>query len=133
MLADEVIIPAASFIESELCARILAEFSPDVFGTQIVLTGGGSSLEEFIEDKRLQYHPEQAQGRAYRSAEINAPFPWRPRVGIVPSEFKEAERATKTLPLKVKVTSDAEWSFVISGHAQPTTFSCRRISSLSVN
>jgi hypothetical protein len=43
MLADEVIVPAASFVESDLCVRIFREFSPDVFGTQIALTGGGSS------------------------------------------------------------------------------------------
>jgi nucleoside phosphorylase len=79
MLADEVIIPAASLIESKLCAEVLSEFPADIFGTQIVLTGGGSNLDEFVEDKRIQYHAGQPQGRAYRARFTEVLFPWRPR------------------------------------------------------
>ncbi len=80
MVADEVLVPAASFIESGLCARVLSEYPSEIFSTHITLVGSGANFDEFVEEKRLQYRAGQAQGIAYRRSVAEVPFPWRTRL-----------------------------------------------------
>jgi hypothetical protein len=79
MLADTIFVPAASYYESPICRNIVDEYDPEMFAGQIVLVASGSSVEEFLEYKRLQYNQDQSQGRAYRQTDLPLTLPWRRR------------------------------------------------------
>lgn len=79
LLADELLVPAASYFESDLCRRTLGEYDAEIFAAYFRLVGGNANLAEFIEDKHAQYRETQAQGLIYRSIGLAQPFPWRPR------------------------------------------------------
>src|SRR5687767_8896068 len=55
LAADEVLIPAASYFESDLCRQIIDEFRPIFNLGFISLVGGGIDLCEFFDDKQRQY------------------------------------------------------------------------------
>lgn len=88
LLADELLIPAASYYESPLCRQVLRPYPSELFGGQISLVASGTNLDEFIEDKRIQYGKAQPQGLAYRSPRIRQPFPWRPRQRSATADIK---------------------------------------------
>jgi nucleoside phosphorylase len=79
LLADDVLVPASSRIESDLCKQVLLEFPHRIFADHFTMVGSGASFEEFIEEKRSQYRADQAQGIAYREAGIGIDLPWRTR------------------------------------------------------
>src|SRR5437588_6820627 len=54
LAAEEVLIPAASYFESEFCASIIDEFRPVFYLSFIYLVGGGIDLHEFFDDKQVQ-------------------------------------------------------------------------------
>jgi nucleoside phosphorylase len=87
-LADEVLVPAASYYESELCRDVLTEYDPELFNSQISLVASGTSLDEFIEAKLSQYGPTQVQGRAYRTSGLQQVFPWRSRKRSATEDIK---------------------------------------------
>jgi nucleoside phosphorylase len=80
LLSDEVLVPAASYYESELCRSVLAEYDPALFSDQIFLVGSGSSLEEFAEEKLNQYTREEHQWHAYKGVSDAVRLPWRTRL-----------------------------------------------------
>ena len=77
MLAEEVIVPYSSVVESQLCRKVIADFPSDIFSDQITFIGSGVSCEEFVEEKLQQYRPDQIQGRAYREIRNAIIYPWR--------------------------------------------------------
>ena len=79
LLADEVLIPASSYVESAICRRVLDEYPPEIFAERFTLVGGGASFDEFLEAKHAQYRPDQAQGVAYRDEGLGISLPWRTR------------------------------------------------------
>jgi hypothetical protein len=57
LVAHTVFVPAASYIESDLCAGTVDEYR-GLFDTgQITLVGGEANLVDFAASKLLQYHP----------------------------------------------------------------------------
>jgi nucleoside phosphorylase len=79
MMADEVLVPAASHSESPLCRAVLHEFGEDIFHSVFRLVGSGANFGEFKEEKLKQYPAEQPQGRIYRQASSELTFPWLER------------------------------------------------------
>ncbi|WP_041358029.1 hypothetical protein [Methylorubrum extorquens] len=79
LLADDVLVPASSQIESALCKRVLSEYPRKAFVAHFTTVGSGSSFEEFVEEKRSQYRADQAQGIVYRESGIGIDLPWRTR------------------------------------------------------
>ena len=76
--ADLVFVPAASFVESELCAAILEELRELYAFGSIRLIGGGGTLADFAEEKLLQYRRGSTQYTRYvqiqRSDKLYPPF-----------------------------------------------------------
>ncbi|WP_311258265.1 hypothetical protein [Microbacterium sp. WCS2018Hpa-9] len=68
LVADEVIVPAASYFESPLCAKILDELS-SLFPTGTIrLVGGDPSVQDFIRSKLSTYDEGGRQHLAYQAA-----------------------------------------------------------------
>lgn len=76
LACSEVIIPAASYFESPLCAAVIDELEP-LFGSgALKLAGGDGSVHDFLEAKLGTYDEGGRQSLAYLSAmETDAPFP----------------------------------------------------------
>ncbi|WP_270365751.1 hypothetical protein [Microbacterium algeriense] len=68
LVADEVIVPAASYFESPLCAKILNELSPLFPTGTIRLVGGDPSVQDFIRSKLTTYDEGGRQHLAYQAA-----------------------------------------------------------------
>jgi len=67
LAANEVLVPAASFFESEVCHRIISEFE-ELYSFGIIhLVGGGTSLFEYIDDKLTQYASSSHQAKRYHA------------------------------------------------------------------
>ncbi len=66
IFSDEVIIPSASFFESEICHRIVTGLSDSFEQGYISLIGSGTSIYDYIDDKLSQYSPSSHQGTVYR-------------------------------------------------------------------
>ena len=67
LAARTVFVPAASYIESDLCAETVNEYR-GVFDTgQIVLVGGEANLVDFATRKLLQYEPGGARYKRYET------------------------------------------------------------------
>lgn len=74
LAADEVIIPAASYLESSICYSIIEKLSPLFPFGMIRLAGGGESIHEFAENKLIQYPHGSDQYEIYTDLEhINLP------------------------------------------------------------
>ena len=74
LAADEVIIPAASYLESSVCYSIIEKLSPLFPFGMIRLAGGGESIQEFSENKLIQYPYGSEQYEIYTDLEyINLP------------------------------------------------------------
>src|SRR5437867_11694042 len=63
--ADQVLIPASSFFESDLCCKIVDELCEAYEFGRIYLVGGGAHVLEFIEDKLQQYGTTSVQHHRY--------------------------------------------------------------------
>jgi nucleoside phosphorylase len=88
LLADQVLVPAASYYESAICRDVLTEYPAELFSSQIALVASGANLDEFIEDKLRQYRPNQPQGRVYRAPRILQAYPWRRRQRSAGADIK---------------------------------------------
>jgi Predicted nucleotide-binding protein containing TIR-like domain len=66
LLCERVVVPAASYYESRLCEQIVDGLDPFFDDGRIRLAGGGSSLEEFRDDKLQQYTVGSSQDLGYR-------------------------------------------------------------------
>jgi hypothetical protein len=55
LMADEVLVPASSTIESELCRTVLSEYGGDEYAPHITLVASGTNYQEFLDDKLRQY------------------------------------------------------------------------------
>lgn len=77
--AEEVLIPAASYFESELCASIINEFRSVFHLSFIYLVGGGIDLHEFFDDKQIQYASDSAAHKVYfgKVPSVHPPFKTR--------------------------------------------------------
>ena len=71
--AEEVLVPASSFFESELCFDILDEFRDIYQFGNVWLVGGGENILEFIEDKLIQYRKSSVQYKRYMSFKNRLP------------------------------------------------------------
>jgi len=69
LAAKEVILPAASFFESQICNKIISELNDLYQFGLLKLAGGGANLLEYIDDKLGQYEIESSQSRAYRKSQ----------------------------------------------------------------
>ncbi|WP_372969499.1 hypothetical protein [Microbacterium sp.] len=76
LAANEVIIPAASYFESPMCAAIIDELSP-LFPTSVIrLVGGDANAQDFIHSKLATYDETGPQHTAYlAAAEADTVFP----------------------------------------------------------
>jgi len=67
LAAETVLVPAASYIESSLCADTINEYR-GLFDTgQLVLVGGEANMVDFATAKLLQYEPGSERFRRYES------------------------------------------------------------------
>lgn len=83
LVAHTVFVPAASYIESDLCASTVDEYR-GLFDTgQITLVGGEDNLVDFAASKLLQYEPRGPRYRRYEAVlsatAITPPFRSRAR------------------------------------------------------
>lgn len=65
ILGSRILVPAASYQESDIAGRLLKPFLRGDTASLFKLLGGGSSLEEFRLDKLEQYRRGSAQHRVY--------------------------------------------------------------------
>src|SRR5438876_8334399 len=65
LAADEVLLPASSFFESDLCFKVLDEMQVVYEFGLLRLVGSGSSVSEFSEEKLRQYGKSSLQYRRY--------------------------------------------------------------------
>ena len=75
--SDEVIIPAASYFESEVCRSIVDEHKDLLELGAIILVGNAGSLGEFVDKKLTTYPARSHQSKEYRKAQKrcgNVPF-----------------------------------------------------------
>jgi len=82
LTAETVFVPAASYIESDLCARTVNEYRAVFDRGQIVLVGSEANLVDFATAKLLQYEPGSDRFRRYERAisfEESATPPFRSR------------------------------------------------------
>jgi hypothetical protein len=81
LAAETVFVPAASYIESDLCANTVNDYRALFEVGQIVLVGGEANLVDFAMTKLLQYEQHGERFRRYEailsSNEVTPPF--RPR------------------------------------------------------
>lgn len=79
LIGDEVLIPAASYIESTFCYSIIEELRP-IFDFGIIrLVGGGESAAEFCEEKLIQYPKGSHQFECYEGMALESLPPFRSR------------------------------------------------------
>ncbi len=79
LLCERVVVPAASYYESTLCEQIIDDLDAFFDDGRVFLAGGGSSLEEFREDKLGQYPKRSSQHRSYRRRRKRRMPPFQPR------------------------------------------------------
>lgn len=66
--ADEVIVPAASYFESEICRNIIDDHRDLLELGIIILAGNAESLSEFVDKKLVSYSARSQQSINYRKA-----------------------------------------------------------------
>lgn len=84
--ADEIVVPAASYFESEICRSVVTEHKDLLELGIIILAGNAESLAEFIDKKLLSYPARSRQSINYRSA--------RRIVGTVPFVTRKSSATT---------------------------------------
>jgi hypothetical protein len=94
LAAHTVFVPAASYIESDLCAGTVDEYR-GLFDTgQITLVGGEANLVDFAVSKLLQYEPGGPRYRRYEAV-LSAPAitpPFRSRARSATTDITSAWR-----------------------------------------
>jgi hypothetical protein len=126
LAAETVFVPAASYIESDLCARTVNEYRALFDIGQIVLVGGEANLVDFATTKLLQYEQHSDRFRKYEavlsSTDVTPPFRSRTRsatddivrawydrlgdlapllAGIPPAELSGLENRWAAVPTKL--------------------------------
>lgn len=62
---DRVLVPAASYFESDICGEILSEFQ-EIYDTGIIrLVGSAHNIKEFVYRKLQQYDKTSSQHKKY--------------------------------------------------------------------
>jgi len=81
LAADEVLIPAASYFESDMCFEILHHLRGLYEYNQLRLVGGGMNLDEFADEKLEQYRSNAFQFVRYSALKKRLPShpPFLPR------------------------------------------------------
>lgn len=83
LAAETVFVPAASYIESDLCAGTINAYRPLFETGQIVLVGGEANIIDFAATKLLQYERHGDRFRKYEaiaaSMDVTPPFRSRTR------------------------------------------------------
>jgi len=83
LAAETVFVPAASYIESDLCATTVNAYRPLFETGQIVLVGGEANIVDFAATKLLQYERDGDRFRRYEaiaaSTDVTPPFRSRTR------------------------------------------------------
>jgi hypothetical protein len=94
LAAQTVFVPAASYIESDLCAATVNEYQ-SLFDTgQITLVGGEANIVDFATRKLLQYEQGGTRYTRYESvlSSATATPPFRPRQNSATSDITSAWR-----------------------------------------
>jgi hypothetical protein len=65
LASGTVFVPAASYVESDLCRRIVDCYQPLFSSGQVVLVAGEANLVDYAESKLLQYEPEGVRYQNY--------------------------------------------------------------------
>jgi len=92
LAAETVFVPAASYIESDLCAETINEYR-GLFDTgQIVLVGGEANLIDFATAKLLQYEPNSERFKKYEAvlASSTTTPPFRSRTRSATRDIRSA-------------------------------------------
>ncbi len=89
LAAEEVLVPAASYLESADCRMILDELQAVYEMGLIRLVGSGSSLEEFRYEKLSQYRSGSNQSRAYKGFRGGHIPPFRTRRASATNDIKK--------------------------------------------
>lgn len=89
LYADEVLIPAASFFENQMCRQVILELQSIFNYGMIWLAGAASNLDEFIYKKLYQYDVNSIQHQTYSKIDFDNLPPFRTR-------FKSATNDIKT-------------------------------------
>jgi len=66
--AYEVLIPASSFFESKLCRKIISQYRELFDSGIIILVSNNHNIEEFLEEKLIQYNENDEQFSIYKEA-----------------------------------------------------------------
>ena len=96
LCCDEIYLPAASYIEADICYRLISEFE-DLFQYGLItLMGGGTNIAEFLEEKLRQYKRQSVQFKRYKSALriLHKYPPFAPRKASATNDIVETWRAT---------------------------------------
>lgn len=75
-------IPLASFIESDLCRKVLSNYQ-DLFQYGIIeFVGKGANINEYLHNKNSQYLENTSFGKKYREFnDLNIPIPFKDKTG----------------------------------------------------
>jgi hypothetical protein len=94
LTAQTVFVPAASYIESDLCANTVDEYRCLFETGQIVLVGGEANIVDFAIRKLLQYEPGGERYRRYESvlSSTTPTPPFRPRLRSATTDITVAWR-----------------------------------------
>lgn len=97
LLCDRVVVPAASYGESSLCEAVIDELDAFFDEGRVVLSGSGSSHEEFRESKFAQYPKRSPQHERYLKQRKHRQPPFQSRTrsagdDIVADWLSHAER-----------------------------------------
>lgn len=88
LFADEILIPAASFFESQLCRTITLEFKSLFEHGIIWLVGSAMNIEEFTYRKLNQYDKKSKQYAMYKKTALSGLPPFRSRKNSATKDIK---------------------------------------------
>lgn len=122
LTTDTVFVPAASYIESDLCANVINEYRKMFDTGQITLVGGEANVVDFASAKLIQYDEDGDRYRKYMAAiESDAatpPFRSRERSATADIEAGWWERLSNLGPLLSQIPAaefpnfEARWASV---------------------
>lgn len=121
LAAHEVLVPASSYFESEVCRRILDELGVTFPYGIIWIVGSGENIESFRYSKLEQYHAESSQYKSYSQGigSLLLP-PFKPRRGSATRDItvdwvqvlaipKRMASLTTGLGIRVPKNFDRRW------------------------
>lgn len=90
LAADTVYLPAASYVESDVCRRVIDSYKPIWDSGQILLVGGEPTLADYALGKEQQYPPDTPRGLRYAAlaSEIVTAPAFRSRRGSATSDLR---------------------------------------------